>query len=212
MATATSSSSVALAWRDNSEGESGFHVERRTDSAPEWTSIGAVGPDVTRADDTRLPERGTFLYRVRAHRSEEVSAYSNLAEVSTPRAPRVMTSSLPDGMVGRAYAATLDATGGVGPYSWTLAAGALPHGLVLGAETGALLGIPTAAGTGAFSVQVTAGADTARAFLQLTVLDSLRVATSRLASAFVNTPYSQALATTGGSGAARWSVAGGFHR
>ena len=60
----------------------------------------------------------------------------------------ITTTSLPAALVNQPYSATLAATGGVSPYTWSIASGALPTGLSL-ASTGQLTGTPTA--TGAFS-------------------------------------------------------------
>ncbi|MBU1345365.1 MAG: IPT/TIG domain-containing protein [Alphaproteobacteria bacterium] len=54
-------------------------------------------------------------------------------------------TSLPDGQVGTAYSQTRPATGGTGPYVYSLSAGALPAGLSLDAATGEISGTPTAA-------------------------------------------------------------------
>jgi hypothetical protein len=48
---------------------------------------------------------------------------------------------------------TLQATGGLRPYTWTISAGALPDGLMLGAD-GAVAGTPTRAGGFSFTVQL----------------------------------------------------------
>src|ERR1700755_771011 len=56
----------------------------------------------------------------------------------------ITTTSLPGGQVNRAYSATLVATGGTAPLSWTISSGALPAGLTL-ASSGAISGTPTAA-------------------------------------------------------------------
>jgi hypothetical protein len=56
----------------------------------------------------------------------------------------ISTLTLPPGTVGTAYSATLAATGGVSPYSWS--ASGLPSGLSM-SGAGTISGMPTAAGT-----------------------------------------------------------------
>jgi hypothetical protein len=66
----------------------------------------------------------------------------------------VQTASLPQGTAGVAYTSTtLQATGGVSPYSWSVPSGSLPTGLSLSAA-GLISGMPTAGGTSTFAVQV----------------------------------------------------------
>ena len=65
----------------------------------------------------------------------------------------ISTTSLPQGNVNVAYSATLAATGGTGPYQWTVIAGTLPAGLSL-ASNGAITGSPMTVGTSNFTVQV----------------------------------------------------------
>jgi hypothetical protein len=55
----------------------------------------------------------------------------------------ISTSSLPGGQVGAAYSATLVATGGTPPLTWSTISGALPTGVMLNATTGAISGTPT---------------------------------------------------------------------
>ncbi|MGH8316083.1 MAG: putative Ig domain-containing protein, partial [Steroidobacterales bacterium] len=47
---------------------------------------------------------------------------------------------MPSGQTGIAYSATLAATGGTPPFTWTLTSGTLPTGLMLNASTGAITG------------------------------------------------------------------------
>jgi hypothetical protein len=66
----------------------------------------------------------------------------------------VQTFSLPQGTVGAAYpSTTLQATGGVSPYSWVVDSGTLPAGLSL-SSAGVISGSPTAAATFNFDVTV----------------------------------------------------------
>ncbi len=69
--------------------------------------------------------------------------------------PSVTTASLPNGTQNAAYSATLTATGGTTPYTWSLSAGTLPAGLTLASSTGVISGTPTGTGTSNFTVQVT---------------------------------------------------------
>jgi Putative Ig domain len=62
----------------------------------------------------------------------------------SPASLAISTSSLPNGQTGVAYSATLAATGGVSPYTWSLTSGFLPAGLTLNASTGAITGTPSA--------------------------------------------------------------------
>ncbi len=74
--------------------------------------------------------------------------------VSLP--PLVLTtSSLPVGTVGVSYSRTLTATGGQGPYTWSVSSGALPGGLTLAPSSGAVSGTPITPGTSDFTAKVT---------------------------------------------------------
>ena len=64
-------------------------------------------------------------------------------------------STLPNGTVGVAYNQTIVASGGAGPYTYAVTAGALPAGLVLNPATGVLTGTPTSAGPATFTVTAT---------------------------------------------------------
>lgn len=69
--------------------------------------------------------------------------------------PEIVADCLPEGTEGSPYSFTLSVNGGAPPYTWSIAAGALPPGITLGATTGTLSGTPTAAGTYTFTVRVT---------------------------------------------------------
>jgi hypothetical protein len=62
-------------------------------------------------------------------------------------------SPLPDGTKGTHYKVNFAASGGTGPYKWSLRSGSLPHGITLN-SSGKLAGTPTVSGTFTFSVKV----------------------------------------------------------
>jgi Bacterial type II and III secretion system protein/Putative Ig domain len=64
-------------------------------------------------------------------------------------------NSLPNGNIGGPYDAVLTAIGGKAPYTWTVAAGALPTGLILAPSTGTITGTPNTAESFTFTMQVT---------------------------------------------------------
>jgi hypothetical protein len=80
----------------------------------------------------------------------------SLLVTSTPAAVQALqltTTSLANGTVGSGYSAALQATGGISPYTWSLASGFLPSGLVL-STSGTISGTPSASGAYSFSVTV----------------------------------------------------------
>ena len=69
-------STVELTWQDNSSGEEGFKIERRTGVSGNWVEIAATSADAQSYTDTNLsPEIHT--YRVRAFKGTTLSDYSN---------------------------------------------------------------------------------------------------------------------------------------
>jgi hypothetical protein len=88
----------------------------------------------------------------------------------------ISTKALPDAIAGVEYAASLEASGGTGPLSWTIVSGA-PSGITLDASLGTLAGTPGTAGTVSLVVRVTdATSRSAEASLSLAVTPSILVA------------------------------------
>jgi hypothetical protein len=69
-----------------------------------------------------------------------------------PSVVAIEPSALPSAVAGAGYNQALSASGGSGPYSFSLASGALPAGLSLGSG-GTITGTPTEAGSFAFTVR-----------------------------------------------------------
>ncbi len=86
-ATAISSSHIDLSWTDNSAGETGFKIERKTGASGTYSQIATVDANVTTHSDTGLDPATTYYYRVRAYNTAGDSGYSNEASATTQAAP-----------------------------------------------------------------------------------------------------------------------------
>lgn len=108
--------------------------------------------------------------------------------------PLSLSGSAPAWTVGTAYSYTYSAAHGVPPYTWSLAAGALPAGLALNAATGEISGTPTAGNAPTWTVRVT---DSAGASIDLRDNATLQLL-GDFADATVGTAYSSDLLINGG--------------
>lgn len=97
---------------------------------------------------------GTSSFSVRVTAGDGVQAISSTS-IQVLAAPVVGTAALPGGLTQTAYSATLTVTGGLAPYTWSVATGTLPAGLTLNTSTGAITGTPTTAGTSSITFRVT---------------------------------------------------------
>ncbi len=83
----------------------------------------------------------------------------------------ITTISLPQGQASQFYSVTLHATGGITPYTWSVASGTLPPGLSPNASTGEISGTPTQSGAFGFTAQVRDSANqTASATLSISIV------------------------------------------
>jgi hypothetical protein len=88
---------------------------------------------------------------------QQVPATITLA-VSQPAPLSITTTSLPQGTTATAYSGSLQASGGVLPYTWTITQGLLPSGLNLASQnnsSASISGTPILATASSFMVQVT---------------------------------------------------------
>jgi hypothetical protein len=115
-------------------------------------------------------------------------------------------------VAGGPCSTTLAATGGVTPYSWQLPSGILPPGLTLNSATGAISGTPTSALTATPFIFKVTDSGTPQQSATTTVMISiapLQITTVALPNGIVGTPYSQGIATTGGTSPFTWQLTSG---
>ncbi len=84
-ATAKSSSSIRLTWRDRSTNETGFQIERSADDGWTYVTIVTTAPGATSYTNTGLAPNRKYRYRVRAVNALAVSGWSNIATATTKR-------------------------------------------------------------------------------------------------------------------------------
>jgi hypothetical protein len=118
--------------------------------------------------------------------------------------------SLPGGTVGVAYSQVVTATGGIGGFTYSVSAGALPAGLSLNAATGAIAGTPTNAAPSSFTIRATdsGGSSGTHAYI-LTMNAAITVNPASLPNGTVGAAYSQAVTASGGNGSFTYSVSAG---
>lgn len=112
-------------------------------------------------------------------------------------APAMTTTTLPDGVTGVAYTATVAATGNPSP-TFAVTSGALPAGLELASDTGIISGSPTATGTATFEIIATnAVGASAPAALSITVRSIPSILTSELPDGDLGVSYTTRITATG---------------
>src|SRR5438552_12916988 len=124
---------------------------------------------------------------------------------------QVTSSQLSGGTVGTTYSATLSASGGTSPYSWSVSSGTLPTGLIL-SSSGTLSGTPTVAGAFPFTVTVkdaASGSASANLSINVVSVPPLQVASSQLPGGTAGTTYTATLSASGGSLPYSWSLSCG---
>jgi len=97
---------------------------------------------------------GTSNFTIQVIDINQATSTKAFALTVNPALAITSTSPLPAGTVGVNYSQTLTAAGGTPPLVWSIAAGALPAGLLLNSATGQISGTPTTVGPSNFTAQV----------------------------------------------------------
>ncbi len=154
---------------------------------------------------------GAFGFTVRV--TDSARAFAERKFQITTAAGLIITTAplLASATVGLQYGQPLDAAGGRAPYVWSISSGGLPAGITLNTATGALGGVPTAAGMFQFTVDVSdsLARKTSKNF-SLTVAAALGISSAPgLPPATAGAAYSQVLVATGGTPPYSWSITTG---
>jgi len=91
--TPVSISRIDLNWTDNSSGETGFKIERKTGIGGTYTQIDTVEADVTSYSNTGLSAGTIYYFRVMAYNSTGNSSYSNAVIIFTGSTSSIVHSN-----------------------------------------------------------------------------------------------------------------------
>jgi hypothetical protein len=155
---------------------------------------------------------GSFTFTIQLSDSASTPPVTKQFSITIASGLTITTPpTLPTGTAGTPYAQTLTGAGGTPPYTWSITIGTLPAPLTLDSTSGAISGIPAAAGTSNFTVQVKDSLSvTATKAFTLTIAAGLSITTATpLPSAEIGVAYSQTLAASGGTPPYTWSVIAG---
>jgi hypothetical protein len=127
---------------------------------------------------------------------------------------QITTTSLPTATKGAPYSQTLSATGGIPPYTWSIAAGSLPSGWTLAPTTGLISGIANdTVNNSQVVVRVTDSAATPGSvtwtYIINVVANPLAITTASLPNGQTGVPYSATLTASNAVGALTWQISSG---
>ena len=126
----------------------------------------------------------------------------------------IETTGLLNGRIDEAYTATINASLGVPPYSFSVSSGVLPPGLILDStnESATISGIPTTPGDYNFTIEVSdtgTPVATTSVTYSITIYADLTITTDAPTSAFRGEYYSDSILVTGGALPYTWDIVAG---
>jgi len=150
-ATLVSGEQVDLSWKDNSTNETGYKIERKTDTG-NFTEIGSTATDVTTFSDKTLSLNTNYTYRVYSLNQVGKSiSYSNEVTIKTFNVPTLTTTAITEIVAsGAKSGGTVSSDGG---------SGIIARGVVWGTSTNPTTSLNTktsdGTGVGAFQSAIT---------------------------------------------------------
>ncbi|WP_162258305.1 autotransporter domain-containing protein, partial [Frateuria sp. Soil773] len=161
-------------------------------------------------------ETGNFAFVVTATDAHGFTGTANYTLAVASATLSLAPGSLPDATAEAAYSQVLTASGGVAPYAYTVANGALPAGLSLDSGTGTLSGTPTVSGNFSVGIKATDSSTGTGSPASITKTYTLAVAAPVITITPASLPaaqqaevYSQALSASGGNGSYGYAVTSG---
>ena len=86
-ATPVAINQINLSWADNSVGETGFKIERKTGAGGIYSQIAVTTDNTTTYSDATVTASTTYVYRIKAYNAGGDSAYSTEGAATTPAPP-----------------------------------------------------------------------------------------------------------------------------
>jgi carboxypeptidase family protein/putative Ig domain-containing protein len=157
-------------------------------------------------------DRGDFVFTIRCTDSGTPSTADKQFFIHISDTLTVTTGAVPNGAVGMPYSSTLNATGGLKPYTWAVKTGTLPAGLSLNNATGAIAGTPTAKISSSVIIEVTDGdapAQKAQQTLNFDVSDTLSIYDATVSNSRINQAYNVNIRAQLGTLPYTWRLASG---
>jgi hypothetical protein len=158
---------------------------------------------------------GNFSFGVAVHDAgspaQAATATVTLSLVAAGAPLAISSTTLPGGILNQTYNATLNATGGTGPYSWSVS-GTPPAGLSFSTTTGILSGTPIATSTTSLTFTVADSSSPAQnksVNLSLVVAPVPLAISASLPAGTASTAYSSPMSATGGTPTYTWSITSG---
>ncbi|MBI1763546.1 MAG: putative Ig domain-containing protein, partial [Acidobacteria bacterium] len=206
---------LANAYRGSAYGEL-LRAENAVFPVKFSVASGTLPPGLTLSEDGYLSgtptANGTFTFTVKA---TDLAGCVGARAYTLDQSCKALTLNPPnliDGREGQFYGQSLEARGGLWPYTFTLQSGALPPGLSFSTESpGYLSGTPTQLGSYTFAVKVTDanGCAVTHSYAVKIECGTVTLKPETLREPVVGTAYSQQLSASGSTTPYLFSVASG---